>query len=300
MRDFNQLISKSKNLKRKRIVVASANDLSTLKALEKASEIIPLEITLIDNQKELKATIETARINLTDYQIIDLAAKTEIAEKAVYLIKTNKADILMKGLIETNTLLKAVVNKEKGIRKEKLLSHISLFSFPRSQKIIYASDCAMNIEPTVDQKIAIIDNLLLLVKKLGVINPKVALISAVEKPNPKIVSSTDAILIKEHYDAINNKDFLVDGPFAIDNVVSKEAALKKSITSEIKGDADALIFPNIDSGNVFYKTAIYLSRATAAGIVLGAQAPIVLTSRADSVINKFYSILLAGVYCDEN
>lgn len=299
MTKFQDLIKFSKSLPLRRIAVANPVDKSTLTALSKASETFPLESFLIGPKTEIEAVMKENKIKLNNYKIIDIINDEEIAKKAVSLIKAKEADILMKGLIDTRVILRAVVNREEGIRTNKLLSHISVFSFPNYHKLLLASDCAMIISPTYEQKISIIENLLVLLKKLKINYPKIGLISAVEKVNPQILSSVEANDLKLYYEKRNSNDFLVDGPFAIDNVISTEAAKIKNINSLVAGDADAIVFPNIDSGNVFYKTSVYLSNASVAGLVLGAMAPIVLTSRADSLQTKYYSILLAGVYSYE-
>lgn len=299
MKNFDDLVKLSKSLPPKKIVVANPIEKRTLEALVKASNVFSLTSILIGPKPKIEKSLMDNKINLKNYQIIDIDDLEEIAKTAVKIIKNKEADILMKGLIDTKIILKAVVNKEEGIRTDRLLSHVTIFSFPIYHKLLFASDCAMIIEPTLEQKIAITNNLLDLLKKLQIKQPKIGIISAVEKVNPKILSSVHAEQIKDYYKEKNNI-FLVDGPFAIDNVISKDSAEIKKIDSLVAGDADGLIFPDIDAGNVFYKTAVYLANAEAAGLILGAEAPIVLTSRADSLSTKYFSILLAGVYSDEH
>ena len=216
------------------------------------------------------------------------------SKKAMDFVNNQDADIIMKGLIDTKILLKAVVNTTYGIKQQKLLSHVGLLSFADLNHVIFVTDGAMNIAPTVDEKIAIIENAVLLAQNIGYEKPKVGLVSAVEKVNLKMQSTVDASDILTYY---QNKEitFQIDGPFAIDNLVSHEAAKHKGITSEIAGEADILVFPNIESGNVFYKTSVFLAHAKSAGIICGAKVPIVLTSRADSMETKLHSIFLAVV-----
>lgn len=298
MKDFKQLEKQAKNIPLRKIAIANPVDIATLKALSDASKVFPLKSFLIGSKSEINALLKENDITLTDYEIINLTELDEIAKKAVSLVRNNEADILMKGLIDTKVILRAVVNREEGIRTGKLISHVSVFSYNTYHKLLFASDCAMIIEPTFEQKISIIENLTDLTKKLNIENTKVGVISAVEKVNPNMLSSVEANDLKEHFK--DSVDFIVDGPFAVDNVVSKEAKEVKGLTSTVAADADALIFPDIDAGNVFYKTSVYLANAIVAGIVLGAKAPIVLTSRADSYLTKYYSILLAGVYSYED
>lgn len=297
MKNFKDLEVLSKTISKKRVVVANPLEVNTLKALYKASLIFPIEATLIGPKTVIEKLLKENKIHLKNYKIIDLEDLEEIAKKSVMAVKNKEADILMKGLIETKIILKAVVDKEFGIRTDKLLSHITLFSLKTYHKLLFASDCAMIIEPTLDQKIKITDNLITLLEKLQIKNPKIGIISATEKVNPKMISSVHAEQIKNHYKG--NYNVHVDGPFGLDNVISKTSAHIKGIDSIVAGDADGLIFPNIDAGNVFYKTAVYLVNGTAAGLILGAIAPIVLTSRSDSFLTKYYSILLAGVASNE-
>jgi phosphate butyryltransferase len=198
----------------------------------------------------------------------------------------------MKGLIDTKVLLKGVVNSDYGIKDAKLLSHVGIVSYPTHDKVLFATDGAMNISPDVSQKIMIIEAAVKLAKSLGYDKPKVGLVSAVEKVNPKILSTVEAKEIVDYYQD-KKIDFYIDGPFAVDNLVSMESVKQKNITSIVGGDADILVFPNLDAGNIFYKTSVFLANGKSAGIVLGAKVPIVLTSRADSAEAKLNSILLA-------
>ncbi len=295
MKHLHDLLKHTAILSTQTIVVVNAADKTVIKSICKANEKTKIKSILIGDKKKIEEIIKEEGC-LKDYQIVDETDDVMAAKIGVKLVKQGKGTILMKGLIDTKVFLKAVVDRQEGIRQEELLSHVTALSFPQIKRIIFITDCAMVISPTVEQKMKIIENLLLLTKKLNIKKPKIALISAVEKPNVNIPSSLDASILADYYRKVNAKDYLVDGPFAIDNVVSKEAALQKGIISEVAGCADALVFPHIDVGNVFYKTAVYIAGALAAGIVLGARVPIVLTSRADSSEIKFYSILLAGVY----
>lgn len=293
MKDFQSLKQKAKQLPLRKIAVANPLDKATLEALKMANETFPLKSFLIGNKDEIEAFIAENNIELLNYEIFNIKEENEIAAKAVSLIKNKEADILMKGLISTNEILKAVVNRETGIRTNKLLSHVAVFSYPNYHKLLFVSDCAMIIEPTFEQKVNIVENIVSLMKKLDFKQPKIAAISAVEKVNPKMKSSVEAHNLQEHFKTL---EFLVEGPFAVDNIVSLKSRQLKGINSLVANDADALVFPNIDAGNAFYKTSVYLANATVAGVVLGALSPIVLTSRADDLSTKYYSILLAGVY----
>lgn len=295
MRNIRELLTLSKSMEKKRIVVAAAHDEAVIVAVNSVMDLDICTATLIgDQEKILKILIEKG-YQKENYTIIDSKEDIECAKLAVKLIREEQGDILMKGLIDTKVLLREVVDRETGIRGENLLSHVTLVSHPHLNRVIFATDCAMTLYPTVEQKIEIVKNAVELLHILGYENPKVGLISAVEKVNPKLISSFEAVEVKDYF-LKNNHNCIVDGPFAVDNVLSHVAADHKGIKSPVAGRADILIFPNLDSGNVFYKTAVFLANAEAAGIIIGAKVPIVLTSRADLAITKIYSIALAGVY----
>ena len=295
LKKLSDLLLKAPNLMPKRIAVVSANDEYVIDAINEAIHLKIVKPILIGPQAEIKSIINNKGYNIDDYQIIDSPTDEEASVLAMNLINTKQADILMKGLLDTKVLLKAVVNKEIGIREAKLLSHIGLVSFADYDRVLYVTDGAMNIMPTVEEKVFIIENAVKLTKALGYQQPKVGLVAAVEKVNPKMPSTVDAEAVVKVFNE-RDIDFLVEGPFAIDNLVSMESVIHKGIKSKVAGLADILVFPTIDSGNVFYKTSVFLGKAESAGIVIGAKCPIVLTSRADSSLSKLYSIALAVVY----
>lgn len=282
------------NVRKKRLVVCNAHDDYIIDAITKAKELGFVDAILIGRKVEIIDLLNKRNKNVNDYVIVDSNDDVESAYLSVEMIRVNKADILMKGLIDTNVLLKAVVNKETGIREKKLLSHVTLLSYPNLNRVLFATDCAMVINPSLDDKQEIIENALTVTKSLGYSKPLVGIVSAVEKVNPKMQSTVDASLLKEIYK--NRSDLVLDGPFAIDNLVSFESAKHKNITSNVAGACDILVFPNIESGNVFYKTSVFLANATAAGIIIGAKCPIVLTSRADSSESKLNAIILSVIY----
>lgn len=295
MRNIRELLTLSKSIEKKRIIVAAAHDEAVILAVNSLIDLDICIATLVGDQEKILKILNEKGYKKENYTIIDSKEDIECAKLAVKLIREEKGDILMKGMIDTKVLLREVVDRETGIRGENLLSHVTLISHPHLNRVIFATDCAMTLYPTVEQKIEIVKNAVELLHILGYEKPKVGLISAVEKVNPKLISSFEAIEVKEYF-LKNDYDCIVDGPFAVDNVLSHKAADHKGIKSPVAGRADILIFPNLDSGNVFYKTAVFLANAEAAGIIIGAKVPIVLTSRADLAITKIYSIALAGVY----
>jgi phosphate butyryltransferase len=296
VKDILKLINK---VKKTRLVVAAAHDEYVIDAVNSALELGFIYPILIGNKSKILSIIREKKFDEKLYEIIDIFDDLLIAESSVKLIREKKADILMKGLIDTRVLLKSVVNSETGIKDAKMLSHVALFSYPILNRVLFATDCAMNIAPTVDQKILILENVLKLTKVLGYKKPLVGIVSAVEKVNPKMVSTVDAEAIKNEYLNNNIKGCVVDGPFAIDNLVSMDSVKHKGIDSLVAGKADILLMPTIEAGNVFYKTSVFLANAQTAGIILGAKAPIILTSRADTAVSKLYSIALAAVLANE-
>ncbi|HHX78666.1 MAG TPA: bifunctional enoyl-CoA hydratase/phosphate acetyltransferase [Acholeplasmataceae bacterium] len=300
MKQVSDVIKKAKKLAAARLVVAAAHDEYVIEAVNNALELGFVHPILIGNSKEILRIIEEKKYDEKSYLIIDANDDFESAELSVKLIKEKNADILMKGLIDTNILLKAVVNRETGIREAKLLSHVALLSYHKLNRVLFATDCAMNIAPDANQKILILENVLKLTKALGYKNPLVGIVSAVEKVNLKMASTVDAQIIKEEFLKGNIIDCVVDGPFAVDNLVSMEAVKHKGINSLVAGKADILLMPNIEAGNVFYKTSVFLAHAETAGIIIGAKAPIILTSRADSAEAKLFSIALGMVMYHES
>lgn len=299
MKQVKDILKIAKKVKKSKLVVAAAHDEYVIEAVNTALELGFIHPILVGNKNKILKIIKDKNFDEKEYEIIDTLDDLHSAEVSVQLIREKKADVLMKGLIDTRVLLKAVVNSETGIKDAKMLSHVALFSYPILNRVLFATDCAMNISPTVEQKILILENVLKLTKVLGYKKPLVGVVSAVEKVNPKMISTVDAEVIKNEYLKGNIKGCVVDGPFAIDNLVSMDSAKHKGIDSLVAGKADILLMPTIEAGNVFYKTSVFLAGAQTAGIILGAKAPIILTSRADTAVSKLYSIALAVVLVNE-
>jgi phosphate butyryltransferase len=211
------------------------------------------------------------------------------------MVSSKQADILMKGKVGTSTLLKCVLNKEWGLRTGHLLSHFALFEVDTYHKLFAVSDVAMNIAPNLQDKIAIVNNAIDCLHKLGIPMPKVAVLGAVEMVNENMEATLDAALLSKMNQRDQIKGCIIDGPLAFDNAVSLESAQHKGIRSEVAGDTDLLLMPDIEVGNVLYKSLVFFAKAKVASVILGALAPIVLTSRSDSEQAKYDSILLAAV-----
>ncbi len=285
-------IAKSKN--KRRISVAAAADEPVLSALKSAVAEGIVEPILVGNKSEIEKICAQLNFDIRNIEIIDEPNDAKASEKAVELIVSGKAEILMKGLVSTGTLLKAVLNKEKGLRKGSTLSHVALFESPFYHKLICVTDAAMNVAPEFEEKVDMVKNAVELYHKLGVAKPKVAILGAVEVVNPKMPATIDAAMMNVMNQRKQIKGCIIDGPLALDNAVSKEAAEHKGVVSEVAGDVDILVTPEINAGNVLYKSLGFLGGATAAAVIMGAKVPIVLTSRSDTDKSKMMSIALAA------
>lgn len=229
-----------------------------------------------------------------EYEIIDSKSEAESGQKAVELVKEGKADVILKGSITTSNFMKPILNKETGIVKSgSLVSHISVFSMDTYHKFLIVSDVAINITPTLEEKIKIIKNAVELALNLDIKIPKVAILAAAETVNLKMPSSIDAAILSKMGDRGEFGDAMVEGPMALDLAVSKEACEEKNFHSPVGADADIVIAPDIDAGNVLYKTLTKLAKADLAAVLSGTKAPVVLTSRGDTAEIKYWSLLLA-------
>lgn len=292
-KSFNDLLSSAQGKGPKKLSVAVAEDKEVLSAVKAAKDLNIVEPILVGDKIKIEKIAEEIGFELSGVEIIDEKDGVLASRKATELVSTGKADILMKGLIDTSIIMKQVLDKEIGLRTEKLISHVAVFDVETYHKVFLVTDAAMNISPDLNQKKEIINNAVELAHSLGIENPKVAVIAAKEKVSPKMEATIHAQELAEMNRRGEITGCIVDGPFALYNAISKEAAKTKGITSEVAGDADILLVPYIEAGNVLYKSLTYFARAKNAGIILGAKAPIVLTSRADNEESKLYSIVLA-------
>ena len=292
--DFSQLISRTEKESCKTIAVALAEDKDILIALEKARQLGIAQGVLTGNREKITALMTELNFDSNVYEIIPARNEDESVDKAIELVQSGQAQVLMKGLCATGRFLKGVLDKSSGLRTGKVLSHMAVFESPEYHKLLFMSDAAMNIAPDLSEKVAITENAVEASLKLGYEKPKVAVISAIEKVNARgMPSSADAAIIAKMGDRGQIKNAIIDGPLAIDNALSLESCQVKGLVSPVAGDTDICIVPNIETGNVFYKLLTVLGRSRVAGIVLGARVPIVLTSRSDSEDSKFLSIVTA-------
>jgi len=250
------------------------------------------EFILIGDEKLISKIAKDNNIKF-NYVIIDEPDHKKAAKKAVNLVREGKANAVMKGLLHTGVFLKAVLDKEYGLNKNKLISQISVFEKEYGDGFQMLTDCAMAIEPSLEEKKQIIENAIELGHKLGYKKSRVALLSAVEVVNPAIKDTLDAAILCKMADRGQIKGAFIDGPLALDNAISLEAAKHKNIEGEVAGQADILVAPNLQVGNVLHKSLTYFAHKDVAAAVMGAAAPIIMTSRTDSVTNKLLSITLA-------
>ena len=279
---------------RKKLVLAAAQDQHSLSAVIRAWKDEIIEPIFIGDKEEIQNICADSGYNITGLRIIHEPEIDKAVEMAVRMLSTKQGDILMKGKVGTSSLLKCVLNKEWGLRTGNLLSHIALFEVDTYHKLIAVTDVAMNIAPNLKDKIAIVNNSVSFLNRLGYVMPKVAVLGAVEMVNENMEATLHAALLSKMNQREQIRNCIIDGPLAFDNAVSLESAKHKGIKSEVAGDTDLLLMPDIEVGNVLYKSLVFFAKAKVASIILGAQVPIVLTSRSDSEQAKYDSILLSA------
>lgn len=289
---FEEIVKISQLKGPKTIAVAVAQDCEVLLAVNSARELGIAAAILVGNEAEIRQIAQDNHIAIDKFKIIDQKDSIEACRTAVRLVAQGEAQIVMKGLVDTAVILKAVLDKEFGLRTENVLSHVAVAGVAGYDRLFYITDAAMNIEPDVAVKKQIIQNAVQVANALGNDNPKVACICAVEKVNTKMKATLEAEALVKMNQAGELTGCLVAGPLALDNAVSPEAAKHKGITQPVAGNADILLMPFIEAGNVLYKSIVFFARGQIAGIIVGAKAPIVLTSRADSDIVKLNSIAI--------
>lgn len=292
IKNFKEVLEIARERGPKTVAVACAQDTDVLKAIENARQNNIIDGILVGDQAKIEAIMAEEGIDSANYEIVNIEDLAEASLKAVELVSTGKAHMVMKGLVDTSIILKAVLNKEVGLRTGSVLSHVAVFDVMNYPRLLLVTDAAMNIDPDLNQKKQIIENSLQVAYGLDIDEPKVGVICAKEKVNPKMPATVDAGELVKMNESGELTGCLVGGPFALDNAVSEEAAKLKGIDHPVAGKADILMCPNIESGNILYKTLGFLANAQSAGVIVGAKAPIILTSRADSEEAKLNSIAL--------
>lgn len=301
MKSFNELQEKINRSNPQKIAVAAAEDKEVLMAVKEALAMNLAHFYLVGDEKKIRQYAEELGLAIESPTVVIDESNPALASlKAVELVSSNEAQILMKGLVSTATILKAVLNKEIGLRTGNVLSHVALFEVEGYNRLISLTDAAMNIAPALEQKVQIIENAIKLANSIAITEPKIAMIAAVETVNPNMQATVDAALIAKMSDRGQIKGAIIDGPLALDNAISMEAAEHKGIKSKVAGLADILVVPNIEVGNALYKSLVYFSKSKVGAIIMGAKAPIVLTSRADTHETKLNSIILAVLSAQQN
>lgn len=295
MKKLEELISAAKAAPRKRLVAAFANDSHTIGATSRAVDLGIVDVTLVGDIDTIKKVCQEEGIDVNKFELVQEANEAKAAAKAVSLINEGKGQILMKGLCSTDKYMKAILNKDNGLMPagKPVLSHVSVFEIPTYHKLLITSDVAVIPAPDFKQKTAIVNYVIDTAHTLGIECPKVAMIAATEQMLTGMPACVDAALIATMNRRGQIKGAIVDGPLAMDVAIDKESAQIKKLNSEVAGDADCLVWPFIEAGNVFYKTATKFAGAELAAMVVGAKVPCILSSRGDSIQTKTYSIALA-------
>lgn len=291
IRNLSDIISELKLNKKVKLAVAAAQDEEVLHAVLDAMNMNIIEPILVGNTNEIKKIASNLNLSLEDIDIIEASTYEECAEIAVKLVSSKKADFLMKGILDTSILLKSVLNKEYGLRTDSLLSHVMIYEVPTYHKLLVLTDGGMNISPNYEQKEKIVKNAVKACRALKINSVKIAAIAAKEKVDNKMQATIDSQKLQQASESgIFGSDVILEGPLALDLAISSEASKIKKFKSKVSGDVDAILVPTIEVGNGIGKSLTYLANAKSAGIVMGAKAPIVLVSRADSHESKLYSI----------
>jgi phosphate butyryltransferase len=294
LKTLNTFIEIAQSKPKKTIAVSAAEDLAVLQAISAAISANIVDAVLVGDSKKINQYADEIQFDIRKVQVINELDPIKSAKTAVKFVREGNAHILMKGLLQTADFLRAVLDKECGLRTGSLLSHIGFFELEHYHKVLALTDAAQNMFPELNDKVQIIKNSVNMFHRLGVDNPKVALLAAIEGVNPKMPNTLDAAAITMMNRRGQIPGCLIDGPLALDLAVSAEAAHHKGLKSEVCGDTDLLFAPNIEVANAIYKTFSYLCGASGAACIMGAAAPIVLTSRADSESTKLYSIALTA------
>ncbi|MDP3385965.1 MAG: phosphate butyryltransferase [Eubacteriales bacterium] len=296
MRNFEEVITAARKAGPKILSVAVAQDEDVLTAVKVAVNNGIVRPILVGNKSKIIEIAKEIDFSLASIEIIDILDLKEAALKAVELVSSGRAQILMKGMVDTSVVLSAALDKAVGLRTTKTLSHIAVFFVSTYHKMLMVTDAAINIEPDLNKKREILENAVGFAHSLGIANPKCAVICVKETVSQAMRHTVEAGQLVDMNESGEIKGCMVGGPFALDNAISKEAAEHKGIKHAVAGDADILLMPQIEAGNVLYKSLTFLANADSAGLVLGASAPIVLTSRADNVVAKLNSIALASLH----
>lgn len=294
MNTLDILLKKANNLEIKNLAVAVAEDSEVLKAVYEAVKLGIITAKLYGNEVKIRETAEKNNIDISDMEIKNVEDEAQCALEAVKSIRDGENDFLMKGKLNTADLLRAVLHKEYGIRKSDTLSHVMVYQVRSYHKLLFLTDGGMVTFPELKDKVGIINNALSVCKAFNIETPKIAALAAIENVNTKMQSTVDAASLSMMNKRGQIKGCIIDGPLAFDNAINLEAAKHKGVISPVAGDADVLLVPNIECGNMVGKCLTYFAGSVSAGVIVGAKCPIVLVSRADTAKSKLYSIALGA------
>ncbi|WP_291647696.1 phosphate butyryltransferase [Clostridium sp.] len=297
-KNFDDLLKKVNNCAKKKVAVAVAQDEPVLEAIKAAKERGIADAILVGDSIKIKEIADKIDMDLTQFEIVNESNVSKAALEAIRLVSSGEADMVMKGLVDTATFLRSVLNKEVGLRTGKLMSHVAVFEIEGIDRLILLTDAAFNTYPDLKAKVQILNNAVDVAHACGIELPKVAPVCAVEVVNPDMPATIDASLLSKMNDRGQIKGCIVDGPLALDNALSEEAAHHKGITGKVAGKADVILLPNIETANVMYKTLTYTSKSRNGGLLVGTSSPVILTSRADSFETKVHSIALAALVAE--
>ncbi|MBA4600930.1 phosphate butyryltransferase [Thermoactinomyces mirandus] len=295
IRTFDEVLKKAESLPSVTVAVAAADDKDVLEAVQNAISHEIAQFLLFGNKAKIQEISKEIGLEIDGSRIFHADSAGQASKMAVAAVRDQKADVVMKGMVQTADFLRAILNKEKGLRTGKVLSHVATFEVPGYDYLIHVTDPALNVAPALPEKAQIAENVIQYCHSLGNENPKVAVLGAVEVVNPNMEATLDAAALTQMNRRGQIRGAVIDGPFALDNAVSVKAAEHKGIESPVAGRADVLLVPDINAGNMLYKSMVYFAKSKIGAVVLGAAAPVVLTSRADSPESKLYSIALAVV-----
>ena len=299
MNKMEEILQGAKKIGPKAVAVAVAEDSEVMHAVEDARAEGIVTGILFGNKEKILRVLKEIEADPANYEIVDAPSNEEACKMAVAAVKEKKATTVMKGKVDTSVILKAIINKEHGLGSGGLISHVGVLKVDKFDRFFLLSDSAVNILPTFEDLVKIVENAVAVAHALDIDNPKVAMICPVEKVNPKIESTINAAKLVEMNLAGTVKGCIIGGPFALDNAVSMEAAKGKGIDHPVAGQADIFIVPNLEVGNVLIKSMEYFANTEKAGILMGAGVPIILTSRASTSISKLNSIALAVLVAEK-
>ena len=295
IRTMDELLEAAKNGEPGRLAVAVAQDEYVLDAVVKATELGIVVPILVGDAEEIKGILAKLEADASAYRIVDEPDKTEACMAAARLVRDGEADFIMKGIVDTSVIMRAILNRDNGLRTGRMISDVLALEIEGYDRLFLVTDPAMSIAPTLEQKADLIRNAVQIAHALGNECPKVAALAAVEKVNEKMPCTLDAAELTAMNKRGEIDGCVVDGPLQFDNVVSEEAAKHKGIESPVAGKADVLLVPDIEAGNMLVKAAEYFGHAKKAGVIVGANAPVALTSRASFAESKLYTIAIASL-----